>query len=62
MSGLWVEMRAMMSVFDGLFLLVFCVLCDDSKVVLYACYLFFVLGYVMLCGSLGVRSWFCNVY
>ena len=27
MSGLWVEVRAMMSVFDGLFLPVFCVFC-----------------------------------
>jgi hypothetical protein len=27
MSGLWVEMRAMMSVFDGLCLPVFCVFC-----------------------------------
>ena len=27
MSRLWVEMRAMMSVFDGLCLPVFCVLC-----------------------------------
>ena len=56
MSGLWVEMRAMMSVFDGLCLPVFFVLCDDSEAVLYACYLLFVLEYVMLCGSLGVRS------
>ena len=30
-----------------------CVLCDNSEVVL-----FFVLGYVMLFGSLGVGSWF----
>jgi hypothetical protein len=27
MSGLWVDIRAMMSVFDGLCLPVFCVLC-----------------------------------
>ena len=51
-----------MLVFDGLCLPVFCVLCDDSEVVFYACYLFFVMGYVMLCGSLGVGSWFCIVY
>jgi hypothetical protein len=46
----------MMSVFDGLCVPVFFVLCDNSEVMLYACYLFFVLGYVMLCGSLGVGS------
>ena len=62
MSGLWVEMRAMMSVFDGLCLPILCVLCDDSEVVLYACYLFFVMGYVMSCGSLGIGSWFCTVF
>ena len=62
MSGLWAEIRAMMSVFDGLCLPFLCVLCDNSEVVMYACYLFFVVRYVVLCGNLGVRSWFCNVY
>ena len=62
MSGLWMEIRLMMPVFDGLCLPVFvCVLCDNSEVVLYACYLFFVARYVVLCGNLGVRSCFCNV-
>ncbi len=63
MWGVWVEIRVMMSVFDGLCLPVFlCVLCDNSEVVLYTCYRFFVVIYVVLCGNLGVRIWFCNVY
>ncbi len=38
MYGLWVEMRAMISVFDGLCRPAFlCVLCDDGEVVLYVC-------------------------
>ena len=40
----------------------FGVLCDDSEVLLYACYLFFVLRYVLLCVGLGVGSWICTVY
>ena len=60
MSGLCVEIRLMMSVFDGPCLPVFFVcLCDNSEVVLYARYVFVVLGCVMLCGNLGVESWFC---
>jgi len=46
----------------GCVYLFFCVLCDDSEVVFYACYLFFVLRYVLLCGGLGVESWICTVY
>ena len=49
MSGLWVEMRAMMSVFDGLCaFFFFFFLRDNSEVVLYACHMFFVVGYALL--------------
>ena len=60
MSGLCVEMREMMSVFDGLCLPVFLrVLSDNSKVVLCACIFVYILVDVMLCGGLGVGILVC---
>ncbi len=62
MSGLWLKMRAIMSVFDGLCRPIFCVLCDDDEVVLYACYLLFILRIVLLCGSLSSGNSICTVW